>query len=408
MISGVYARFVFDSPYLNYWINHYLNLGFDYIVILFFEYKYKTLKDDTSNTIKNMLVKDNYLDEIHLTNDKIIFKLIDSSQIMNWLYDIYKYVIPDNIDYLLVCDSDEYLIINDKYKTINNLITFYKENKTLFNFNKNIINTVNNNHKSKYNKSTKDFFKYYDKNVTFGIQWTWKTTPFTIKETFIDNINKQIYSGKSGCDTSFNNNKINKNIKKKFNLKKIPENYKKSYKILVDLTKNKNVNYIIHSISNILCDINDVQLVHFRQRGLFNIIFKYLHNNSNIKGSGLKGSEVSKRKSGDFDKLFNLLINYDLENHDKIIDYIINDCILKYNMHIKNNISDNILTNFTHSLSLTNSFICKKKETEHYSNWIKDRLIKNNFDIDKINIFLNNLKKIDNHLSTNNETIILT
>ena len=51
MKTCVYSRFVFDLPYLNYWIEHYLNLKFDYIVILFFEYKYKKQKN-----VKQLLI----------------------------------------------------------------------------------------------------------------------------------------------------------------------------------------------------------------------------------------------------------------------------------------------------------------------------------------------------------------
>ena len=84
MKTCVYSRFVFDLPYLNYWIEHYLNLKFDYIVVLFFEYKYKKQKN-----IKELLIKDNVLDK-KFNTDNIIIHTINSSYQSNLLYNIYK------------------------------------------------------------------------------------------------------------------------------------------------------------------------------------------------------------------------------------------------------------------------------------------------------------------------------
>ena len=63
-------------PY-NYWINHYLHLNFDYIIILFFEYGYEDKQQLTSVDIKQNLVKNNILSTT-LNKDNVIFKVINS------------------------------------------------------------------------------------------------------------------------------------------------------------------------------------------------------------------------------------------------------------------------------------------------------------------------------------------
>ena len=388
MKTCVYSRFVFDLPYLNYWIEHYLNLEFDYIVILFFEYKYKGILN-----IKEELIIDNILDG-KFNTDNIIIKNINSSYNMNLLYDIYKGTIPVDIDYILICDSDEYLIINDKYKSITNLINYYYK-KTPFIFDNNLINLINDNYKSVY-KNKSDKFQYYKNNTVLGIQWTWNTNSLNFKDKFIDNIKNNIYMGKCGPKTIFSTEdengiiKLNRVLEKNnITLENINSNYKTSYKNIIDISKNKNVNYKIHSISNIICDINDVQLLHFRHRGLFNIIFKNMHNSNLIKGCGLKGSEVCNLKSNTFTTFFNNILNY--ENIENIKHYILDQ--ENYEYGISKDISQNILNNFKNSIKLLTVTKNDKTLLSHYIKWIVYRLKITNVDNKYHNYLDEDIKK---------------
>lgn len=97
----VYTRSFFENPYLSNFIQHYLNLGFDKIIVLH------------SGGAKYH-VPENYLDyvEIHYVSnygDRIL--------------PYYDYLIKNReFDWALSVDIDELLLLNEKYKNINDYV----------------------------------------------------------------------------------------------------------------------------------------------------------------------------------------------------------------------------------------------------------------------------------------------
>lgn len=106
----VYTRCFYENEYLDYFIKHYLDIGFNKIIILHSggsEYKlhekYKNLVD--------------------------IYYVLNEGNVLLSKYD---YLIKESdFDWFLVVDNDEFLILNNEYKTIND----YVENKLLLNNN---------------------------------------------------------------------------------------------------------------------------------------------------------------------------------------------------------------------------------------------------------------------------------
>ena len=348
MITGVYVRFVFDSPYLNYWINHYLHLNFDYIIILFFEYGYEDKQQITSVDIKQNLVKNNILSST-LNKDNVIFKVINSKIGPNELYFKYKHIIPKNIDYLLQCDSDEYLLINDKYTSIQNLLEIKCNNIKCKNKKVNLNNIV-----------------------TLGLAWTWHVAPFKY-----ENINNYIYEGKKGG--TFKQNVFYKYIVKINNLK-LKEKCK----------------HPIHGHCNYIFDIKDAQLLHVRQRGFNNILLKFIHYNKNLKGVGISNCSSAKSKSGNFTEMFNFIINFNLSNKKDIINKLKKLHCFGYDMKLKNDISEYINKYMINCLKNNNFEVSNKSiEKKHYDDWFINRLKTNDYSDETINLFIKNIDKIN-------------
>lgn len=105
----VYTRSFHEDAYLHYFIQHYINLGFRKIIIL---------KSD--NIIYNL--PSEYLDivEIHYTEN-----------IGNYLLLKYQYLIK-TYDWVLSIDCDEFLILNNTYKNIDDFVkTKLNKNKLI-------------------------------------------------------------------------------------------------------------------------------------------------------------------------------------------------------------------------------------------------------------------------------------
>ena len=100
----VYTRFFLEDNYIESFIEHYLNLGFDYIVILY--------------AINNKHIPRYMLDEKY--KDKVLLYKVDNEG--NKLRGKYIHLIPSNIDWILTVDSDEYLILNKKYNSIQDYV----------------------------------------------------------------------------------------------------------------------------------------------------------------------------------------------------------------------------------------------------------------------------------------------
>lgn len=138
MNTVVYTRFVYDSPYIDSFISHYRSLGFAKIIILFHESylkdkKYIGLLDkesisyDISNIIKKKIHEKKYLDKKYIADDSVIIHPVRNHK--NSLPSRFSHIIPDETDWVLNVDSDEYLLINNKFRDITELITHALEEK---------------------------------------------------------------------------------------------------------------------------------------------------------------------------------------------------------------------------------------------------------------------------------------
>lgn len=98
----VFTRFVYDVPYLDSFIEHYINLGFDKVIILYHD-----------------------LVEYHLSDSLLEYvELIQVENNGNKLLNEYKYVFENDYDWVLNVDSDEFLVIHPDYPTIKDYITY--------------------------------------------------------------------------------------------------------------------------------------------------------------------------------------------------------------------------------------------------------------------------------------------
>ena len=100
MRTCVYTRFVYEVPYIESFIYHYLELGFDKIIILY-------------NDIVDFDVPESILEEVD------IVKVENNG---NKLLNQYKELFQEDYDWVLNVDSDEFLILDEKYKTIKDYI----------------------------------------------------------------------------------------------------------------------------------------------------------------------------------------------------------------------------------------------------------------------------------------------
>lgn len=92
----VFTRFVYDVPYLDSFIEHYLNLGFDKIFILYHD------------------VVPYFLPE-HLMEEVEIIQVENNG---NKLLNEYKYLFKEDYDWVLNVDSDEFLILHEDFPSI--------------------------------------------------------------------------------------------------------------------------------------------------------------------------------------------------------------------------------------------------------------------------------------------------
>lgn len=99
----VFTRFVYELIYLDSFIEHYVKLGFDKIIILYHD-------------IVVGQVPEEYKDYVNLHN---------VPNLGNQLPNKYKHLIPEDMDWVLHVDSDEFLLLHKRYDNIHS----YIENK---------------------------------------------------------------------------------------------------------------------------------------------------------------------------------------------------------------------------------------------------------------------------------------
>ena len=96
----VFTRFVYELIYLDSFIEHYVNLGFDKIIVLYHD-------------IVVGQVPNEYKEKVSLHT---------VPNLGNQLPDKYKHLIPEDIDWVLHVDSDEFLLLHKKYKDIHDYV----------------------------------------------------------------------------------------------------------------------------------------------------------------------------------------------------------------------------------------------------------------------------------------------
>ena len=99
----VYTRSYYEDPYLNFFIEHYVKLGFDLIIILINNLsKYKCPKI-FQKYVKLIRFKKNLGDDLLSKYDYLV-------------------KIKKNYDWILSCDNDEFLFLNKKYINIKDFV----------------------------------------------------------------------------------------------------------------------------------------------------------------------------------------------------------------------------------------------------------------------------------------------
>lgn len=151
MKCGVFARLFYDQPYCNYFIEYYLNLGFDKIFLLQI--------DDGKYEIPSRF------------SDKVVIQRVQDDEANH------AFIKQSEMEWMLFIDSDEFLMLNKKFKNIKDFVvqkTSEHDNVSCFyfrwaniekydNFNnaKNINELLNNYHLFKH-RSIKSMVKVDD------------------------------------------------------------------------------------------------------------------------------------------------------------------------------------------------------------------------------------------------------
>lgn len=387
MNNTVFVRFVFESPYINSFINHYKHLGFKTIIILFHEnYLLKdtfkniidkpTINSNNSKLLKETLNKQGYLDSRFINDESIVIH--PTKNYKNKAYKNFRKILPSNIDWLLVVDSDEFLIINNQFRNITELI-----NSAL---------------------------KTYSNIQCIQFKWIWLTNATKSKElTMSDMIkNYNCYENKKINNTRFNIKTMHRyNNKLTFGNHFSEKNNSYPKYLITTYLKNEN-EYFSNKNKLKYNSINENTLgflLHIRIRSFYNLIFKTFNN------YGIKSKNIA-RKNGD---LFNY---FTYKKHSKIQP---DKCFMRlYNYHVfdyeKRHINNIhplqkiILHFFNNSLDRKILFTITKKEEEYIKLWMDYNFSKcmtvSQLEIFKHNIhFYNDMFKTINTLNKNNKKL---
>ena len=144
----VFVRFVYEFIYLDAFIEHYLNLGFDKIVILY---------HDMVEGYINLAHRD------HVT-------LHNVPNLGNKLPDAYKNLIPRNMDWVLHVDSDEFLFLHKRYFTIHDYVREKINDNVQANINLIALNWVWIHKFDDKNQPVHDILRNYKKHVGNAVE----------------------------------------------------------------------------------------------------------------------------------------------------------------------------------------------------------------------------------------------
>jgi hypothetical protein len=365
--TTLFVRFVFESPYINSFIHHYKALGFKNIIILFHEKflldtTYKNIVDkttidqDVNTVLKTLLNSQGYLDDTFIQDQNIILHPVNNYK--NKMYPKFRCILPKNIDWLFVIDSDEFLIINNKFKNISELI----------------------NHALSEHPNIQ----------TIQFKWVWVTNCVHNKELNMSEIINN--------DDCYENTKIRSLV---YNTKTLHRynpglsfgnhcgsNNKVYPKYLMTTYLKNNEDYRSHQHYLKRARINEETLgmiIHYRLRSFHNLIFKTLNkygikskNAARNDGSFLKYFTHKKHSKVDTEKCFMRLYDFKLFEYEK--------------RHINNvrSLKSIIAKNFNNCLNHTQNivFIVNKNEEEYCYKWLASEL---RIDSKKIEILKHNI-----------------
>jgi hypothetical protein len=264
----VYSRFYKENNYIDSFIEHYLNLGFDLILIL--------LVEDNNDYKLNL----NFVDKVTIIN-------VENKG--NKLLDMYKNQIPDYIDWILSVDSDEYLMLNKRYKNIKDYlkINYTDENINIFPFFWVLTHRLKTNTDNLYNLFTK-----YKKYVGYDVSMI----SSSLQETKRRQLSKKVY-----CKCLFKNTDVFYKIEKHMPVYKNINRYIYfNNEVFYEKDKNK-----ITSLSVKKNYYEDAFILHLETRSFTDLIKKSLTNH---------GSMVVKKKVKKVD-FYTFLDNINKENN---------------------------------------------------------------------------------------------
>lgn len=330
----VVTRVFYEKPYINFFIQHYLNLKFDKIILLIAD------KHDYSNIIDKSLSK--YIIKYNVNND-------ENDILHNNLHLIKKH----EYDWLLHVDVDEFLILENSF---NNNIRNYISKKIQYNCNINYfyfrwgeINMYDIEYNTKDLNNIINKYKIYKKDAIKSM----------IKKNYIDDIVNPHY---------FINNNNN-------------------YNIYFEDRILKNINVIIPVNVN---SYKEHILVHINIRNMNNLLFKSICNpynnmfifkkiNFNLLNTILNDNKYLNITD---DKYFELIQNLSSKFKESNNNRIENNCIdiefinknfkcLKNNFLIYNKIAEHIhlkymCTNYKISYDKISNFIINSSKINKY------------------------------------------
>lgn len=366
--TTVFVRFVFESPYINTFIHHYKALGFKNIIVLFHEkflldstYKNiidkKTIDQNVNTVLKTLLNSQGYLDDNFILDQNIIFHPVNNYK--NKMYPKFRCILPENIDWLFVVDSDEFLIINNKFKNISELVTHaLSEHPNIY---------------------------------TIQFKWVWVTNCVHNKELSMGEIinNDDCYENTKIKSLRYNTKTLHR-YKPGLNFGNHCGSNNNLYpKYLMTTYLKNNADHKSHENYLKRARINEETLgmiVHYRLRSFRNLVFKTLNkygikskNAARNDGKFLKYFTHKKHSKIDTEKCFMRLYDFKLFEYEK--------------RHINNvrSLKGIIAKHFNNCLNHTQNilFIVSKSEEEYYYKWLASEL---RIDSNKIEILKHNIK----------------
>ena len=260
----VLTRFVYEIIYMNAFIEHYINLGFDKIIILYTD----IIDPEIPAEFKKHV---------------LLFKVKNNG---NKTPDMNKHLIPSYIDWILHVDSDEFLLLHKRYNSIHDFV----DEKTM---------------------------EHPEINIFFFI-WSW-VHKFDDNEEKLDDIFKKCKKMVGSKISNKNKDKKEVWVKSMFrrrdlktlyihspSMKKSSNIYCNEYKS-IDMGDNKIKTLFYKNIQDEVSFFRDAVLMHIATRSIKNAIFK---------SNNMHKTQVKKKNMSSKDKLINYVNSNDMLNEN--------------------------------------------------------------------------------------------